>query len=381
LPASLPDSSSIRELVSLTLREGIRTQQALLAACTDDIARAAALARATLAGGHKLVLCGNGGSAADAQHIAAELVGRFLRERAPLPAVALTVDSSILTAVGNDYGFEQIFARQVRALGEPGDLLVAISTSGRSPNVLEAVKAARARGLAVVGLTGQGQGRADEGGDNRLSQMCDVCVRVPSRVTSRIQECHIAIGHILCETVDAVTLDVDEQPAPPPAVRFHDKHLSLGEAVRLRAIWKARGLTVAWTNGCFDVVHAGHAQSLAAARAHGDLLVVGVNSDDSVRALKGAGRPVFPIADRVAVLGALGAVDHVVVFDETTPERVLGELRPDVHCKGADYAPPDGAPIPEAKLVASYGGRLAFLPLIPGLSSTAAIAAMKGSGS
>jgi phosphoheptose isomerase len=360
--------------VTLTLREGIRTQQALLGACTDDIARAAALARATLAGGHKLLLCGNGGSAADAQHIAAELVGRFVRERAPLPAVALTVDSSILTAVGNDYGFEQIFARQVRALGEPGDLLVAISTSGRSPNVLEAVKAARARGLAVVGLTGQGQG--DGAGDNRLAGACDVCVRVPSRVTPRIQECHIAIGHILCETVDAVTLDVDEQSAPPPAARFHDKHLSLAEAVRLRAIWKARGLTVAWTNGCFDVVHAGHAQSLAAARAHGDLLIVGVNSDDSVRALKGAGRPVFPIADRVAVLGALAAVDHVVVFDETTPERVLAELRPDVHCKGADYAPPNGAPIPEAKLVESYGGRLAFLPLIPGVSSTAAIAAM-----
>ena len=151
------------------------------------------LARDTIAAGRKLLLCGNGGSAADAQHIAAELVGRFVRERAPLPAIALTVDTSILTAVGNDYGFEHVFSRQVAALGAAGDLLVAISTSGKSPNVLAAAREARARGVKIIGMTGQ------DGGP--LAELCDVSLRNPSRNTARIQECHITIGHLLCEAM------------------------------------------------------------------------------------------------------------------------------------------------------------------------------------
>lgn len=135
---------------------------------------------------------------------------------------------------------------------------------------------------------------------------------------------------------------------------------------RLRAAGKA----VAWTNGCFDLFHAGHARSLAAARALGDALVVGVNSDDSVRRLKGAGRPVLPEAERAELVAALACVDHVVVFGEDTPEECLRLLRPDVHCKGADYAPPHGKPVPEAAVVESYGGRVCFLPLADGLSTT-----------
>jgi phosphoheptose isomerase len=357
-------SDGLRLLVASSLREGVATHERLLASCVEEIARAAQLVRETLAAGRKLLLCGNGGSAADAQHIAAELVGRFVDERAPLPAIALTVDSSILTSVGNDYGFDQVFSRQVGALGAAGDLLIAISTSGKSPNVLAACREARARGIRIVGLTG--------GKDPALAGACDVCIRVPSAVTARIQEAHIAIGHALCEAVDA---KVERLRAPIASgfQRLHRKHLSVEEAVALRAGWRARGLKVAWTNGCFDVVHAGHVQSLTAARQHGDLLIVGVNADDSVRALKGPERPVFPIAERLAVLGALEPVDHLVVFSETTPERVLDAIRPDVHCKGADYAPPAGAPIAEAKLVESYGGRLAFLPLVPGVSTTATL--------
>ena len=119
-------SAALESLLALSLREGVRTRERLFGVCREDLLVAAATVRETIAAGNKILLCGNGGSAADAQHIAAELVGRFVRERAPLPAVALTVDSSILTAIGNDYGFEQIFARQVMALGAPGDLLVAI---------------------------------------------------------------------------------------------------------------------------------------------------------------------------------------------------------------------------------------------------------------
>ncbi len=159
-----------------------------------ELARAAELLTSALARGGTVLLCGNGGSAADAQHIAAELTGRFLRERRGLPAVALTTDTSALTAIGNDYGFERVFARQVEALGRPGDVLVAITTSGSSPNVLRAIDEARARGLVVIGLLGR------DGGAARTR--CDAALVVESEVTARVQEVHILAAHILCEAVD-----------------------------------------------------------------------------------------------------------------------------------------------------------------------------------
>lgn len=148
--------------------------------------------------GGTIFFFGNGGSAADAQHLAAELVGRFILERRPLSALALTTDTSILTSIGNDYGFDQIFLRQIQGLGRPGDVAIGLSTSGNSPNVLAAIDAARANGLVTVAMTGQGGGQ--------LNDRVDVCLRVPSTVTARIQEAHIAIGHLLCQGVDeAVT--------------------------------------------------------------------------------------------------------------------------------------------------------------------------------
>jgi len=170
------------------------TVQRFVARHAEEIARAAELLTSALSRGGTVLLCGNGGSAADAQHIAAELTGRFLRERPGLPAVALTTDSSALTAIGNDYGFERVFARQVEALGRPGDLLVAITTSGSSPNVLQAIRAARSRELAVIGLLGR------DGGAARA--LCDVALVVEADVTARVQEVHILVGHILCEAVD-----------------------------------------------------------------------------------------------------------------------------------------------------------------------------------
>lgn len=161
-----------------------------LADMAEDITTAGALWAEALRAGGKVLFCGNGGSAADAQHLAAELVGRYLRERPSLAGIALTTDSSALTAIGNDYGFDQVFARQLRGLGRKGDVLVAISTSGNSPNVLAAIAAAREIGIAVVGLTGAGGGA--------MADLCDLCLRVPHDRTNRIQEMHIAIGHLLC---------------------------------------------------------------------------------------------------------------------------------------------------------------------------------------
>jgi rfaE bifunctional protein nucleotidyltransferase chain/domain len=145
------------------------------------------------------------------------------------------------------------------------------------------------------------------------------------------------------------------------------------ELLEKRRLWRAGGLTVVWTNGCFDLFHVGHLHSLRAARQYGDVLVVGVNGNDSVERLKGPGRPVIPLAERVEIVAALGCVDCVTVFDEPTPEQALDRLRPDVHCKGVDYAPPHGKPIPEVKLVESYGGRVEFLPLLPSVSTSAII--------
>ncbi|HEU4942775.1 MAG TPA: SIS domain-containing protein, partial [Gaiellaceae bacterium] len=306
--------------------------------------------------GGKVLIFGNGGSAADAQHLAAELVGRFSTERRALPAIALTTDTSTLTAVANDLGFEQVFARQIEALGRRGDVAFAISTSGGSPNVLAAVETARERGIRVVALTG-GDGGA-------LAAAADVAIVVPSTSTPRIQECHLALEHAICEAVERLLFSGGEEPAHSPKV------LDWGALLDLREQWRRDGRTVVWTNGCFDLLHVGHVRSLEEARAFGDVLVVGVNGDEAVTALKGPGRPVLPAADRAEILAALEAVDHVVVFDELTPEAALERLRPDVHAKGADYAPPNGKPIPELDLVRSYGGEVRFVPLVPGSSTT-----------
>lgn len=166
-------------------------------ALADRIVDAVALCTDALRRGNTLLFAGNGGSAADAQHWAGELVSRFYYDRPGLAAVALTTDSSILTAIGNDYGYDYVFARQVEALGRSGDVLIAISTSGRSPNVVRAIAAARTKGMGVIGFTGNGPGGAE------LAAACDVCFRVPSEQTPRIQEGHEFIGHTLCALIEA----------------------------------------------------------------------------------------------------------------------------------------------------------------------------------
>jgi rfaE bifunctional protein nucleotidyltransferase chain/domain len=148
------------------------------------------------------------------------------------------------------------------------------------------------------------------------------------------------------------------------------KVLDLNSLLELRQRWQHEGKVVVWTNGCFDLLHVGHIRNLQAARQLGDVLVVGVNSDASVRQLKGPARPILPEAERAELLAALECVSHVLVFVEPTPEAILAQLRPDIHCKGADYGPPHNKPIPEAALVQAYGGRIAFLPLVPGVSTT-----------
>ena len=185
-----PTARRVREL----LEESARVKRALASSSAEAIARAAGLLVDAFAAGHKALLFGNGGSAADAQHIAAEWSGRLSRERPALPALALTANTSELTALGNDYGFERVFARLLEAHGRAGDVAIAVSTSGNSPNVLAAVETAGALGLRTLALTGRGGGR--------LAGQVELALVVPSDDTQRIQESHIAIGHVLAELVE-----------------------------------------------------------------------------------------------------------------------------------------------------------------------------------
>jgi D-sedoheptulose 7-phosphate isomerase len=161
---------------------------------SDLIANAGQMMIDSLRQGGKILFCGNGGSAADAQHLAAELMGRFLKEREPLSALALTVDTSTLTAIGNDYGYEYVFERQVRGIGRPGDVLVGISTSGNSHNVVLALKTGRKKGIATIGMTGANGGVMEE--------FCDLMIKVPAHRTDQIQQLHIVVGHALCGLVE-----------------------------------------------------------------------------------------------------------------------------------------------------------------------------------
>ncbi len=181
------------------LNESIESHRKVIENLTnqsDEILDIINIAKYTLSNQNKILFCGNGGSAADSQHLAAEFTGRFISKKQPLPAIALTTDTSAITAIGNDFSFDEIFSRQVNALGVNGDLLFAISTSGNSANVLKAVEESKKIGIKSIGLLG------NDGG--KLSEICDHSIVIKSNITSRIQEAHIFIGHLVCESVDDI---------------------------------------------------------------------------------------------------------------------------------------------------------------------------------
>lgn len=189
----MDDSEHIRQLFAAS----IETKQLASEVLDEPIARAGNMIFQALLSDHKVLSCGNGGSAGDAQHFSSEMLNRFERERPGLPAVALTTDSATVTSIANDYGYEQVFSKQIRALGQAGDVLLAISTSGKSANVLEAVTAAHAREMKVIALSGRDGGRM-----TALLEEGDIEIRVPSQSTARIQEVHLLVIHCLCDLID-----------------------------------------------------------------------------------------------------------------------------------------------------------------------------------
>ena len=176
------------------IERSIEVHSQMIAACLPAMTAAAQALISAYGSGHKILLFGNGGSAADAQHLAAEFLGRYLRERNPMPALALAANTSAVTAISNDYGYEHVFSRQLQALAAPGDVALGISTSGNSASVIEAIRCARRLGLYTIGLTGASGGQ--------LQGLVDALIAVPSTETPRIQECHILIGHALCDAVE-----------------------------------------------------------------------------------------------------------------------------------------------------------------------------------
>ena len=194
--------TTLQERVAAHFAESIKAKQQAAEVLVEPTAQAAELLLACLMNDGRFLICGNGGSAADAQHFAAEMTGRFEKERMELAAIALTTDTSALTAIGNDYGFEHIFSKQVRALGRAGDVLVGISTSGNSANVIEAIKAAHERDMRVIALTGR-----DGGKIAAMLQDSDILLNVPYPRTARIQENHILLIHAMCDCIDSVLLE------------------------------------------------------------------------------------------------------------------------------------------------------------------------------
>ncbi len=186
--------TDVESRVGRAIADAVDAHQRTAAVLVPAVADAAARMIAALRAARTILVCGNGGSAAESQHFAAELTGRFQRERRALAAIALSVDTSALTAIGNDYGFDRVFERQVDALGRPGDVLLAISTSGRSPNVVKAAETARRRGMTVVALTG-----ADA---SALGELADIVLAVPHAVTAHVQEVHLTLLHVLCDEIE-----------------------------------------------------------------------------------------------------------------------------------------------------------------------------------
>lgn len=321
---------------------------------SNQIAEVGRVVGAALRAGKKILVFGNGGSAACAQHFSAEFTGKLKMDRRPYPAISLTTDTSALTAIGNDYGYDFVFSRQVTAFADEGDIVVGLSTSGTSRNVVAAFEAAVESGAITIGLTGA----VDRlGGAYTLS--------VPLRETARVQEAHDLILHELAQISERIAVpDLGWDSSASP----FDFLLTPDDLPSYRDWIEETGQVLVTTNGVFDLLHSGHVHSIEQARALGDRLLVLVNDDASVRRLKGDGRPVRDAQMRIDDLRNLPAIDNVVLMSGDDPRELLADLRPHVHAKGKDY---EGRVMVEAETVQAGGGEIAFLGLIEGISTTA----------
>lgn len=325
---------------------------------------------------------GNGGSYSDALHITGELLKSFDRNRLladderqafdGLPygdevsrqiehgfrAVALGSNGALATAVQNDFVLPKMaFAQELFAMARQGDILLGISTSGNARNLMYAIAAAKAKGVATIALTGQSGGE--------MAAAADIAIRVPAKVTSEVQELHLPTYHALCAMIEARKFGGGKVSALPPKGSV----LPVDQVAQVVDHLRRSGKRIVWTNGCFDILHLGHVTYLKNARERGDILVVGINSDSSIRALKGPDRPIIAERQRAEILTNLTAVDYVTIFEDHDTVQLLERVKPDVYAKGGDYSI-DTINADERRVVESYGGEIAILPKIDATSTT-----------
>ncbi len=305
-----------------------------------------------LKNGKKILVCGNGGSAADAEHMVGELVGRFGYDRASLPGISLCTPSATFTAIANDYGYDLVFKRQVQGLGQSGDVLLGISTSGNSANVVAAVEEAKKMNITTVALTGSKQ--------SKLEDLADICIKSPSARTPRIQEIHAVLIHSLCRAVEEQIFP-EKAPISLPVKKIVPKGQIDNFAKAIS------GYKSVFTNGCFDILHPGHIKVLKESRSFGELLIVGLNSDDSIKRLKGDSRPYHNFENRALMLASLEFVDYVIEFSEDTPAELIQAITPKILVKGGDYS---RETIVGADWVEKHGGEVKVVSLLDGHSTT-----------
>lgn len=301
--------------------------------------------------GKRLYAFGNGGSAAEAQHFTTELIGRFKESRKSLPAISLCSDSTALTCIANDFGFDEIFSRQVEGLVEAGDIVIGFTTSGKSKNVLLGLRSARKMNGKAVLVTG----------NNDVSNEFefDTILQIGGSETAVIQELHLSLIHILC---DLIEINMELAPripkkSGPKIVYDHQFNEDILPDKNL----------ITWVNGCFDILHEGHLMLLNEAASLGGSLIVGINSDTSVRKLKGKNRPYITEMNRARTLAQFPFVDLVVIFDSEDPMDILTKIQPNAVVKGSTY---EKIEYPEKEFLKKIKCKVTYTSHIDGISTT-----------
>lgn len=304
--------------------------------------------------GKRVYSFGNGGSAAEAQHFTTELIGRFKENRKSLPAISLNADTSAITCIANDFGYDQIFSRQVEGLVEQGDVVIGFTTSGKSVNVLAGLDSAKKIGGLTVLITGDNNGISQD--------LADTVIRIGGAETALIQESHLMLIHILSELIE-----INMELKMPPVVNqnpriiydyeFKREHLPESDAI-------------VWVNGCFDILHEGHLMLLNTASRAGNYIVVGINSDSSVKKLKGANRPFISEMNRARTIAQLQFVDLVVIFSDENPLAILKTVKPNTVVKGDIYREEN---FKEKDFLVEIGCEILFTDHLSGISTSAII--------
>jgi D-sedoheptulose 7-phosphate isomerase len=305
--------------------------------------------------GKRLYAFGNGGSAAEAQHFTTELIGRFKGNRKSLPAISLCSDSSALTCIANDFGFDEIFSRQVQGLVENGDVVVGFTTSGKSRNVLAGLDAAKELGGITALVTGNEKVNSQNS--------ADIIFEIGGHETAIIQESHLMLIHILCELIEIHLGFKLEAPRPKSTKIIYDYQFEPKLLPDLGSI--------VWVNGCFDILHEGHLMLLNIATRAGRQLVVGINSDTSVKKLKGDSRPYISEMKRARTIAQLPYVDLIIIFSQKDPLEILKQVRPNVVIKGGIY---QDVNFKEKDFLLEIGCEILYTSHIPDISTSQIIA-------